>query len=104
MRSFSKLQSNFQLERYLLNMKNHKAKRLLIKLRISSHNLHIETGRYHKPKKTPFEQFISAIPTLSKMNGSDELHLILDCTLYDKLDQLFSQSSKLFVISTSQSK
>ena len=81
-------------------MKKHKAKRLLIKLRISSHNLH-RNRQIPQTKKTPFEQFISVIPTLSKMNGSDGLHLILDCTLYDKLDQLFSQSSKLFVISTS---
>ena len=58
LRPYAKLKSNFQLERYLLNMKNHKAKRLLTKLRISSHNLNIETGRYHKHKKTPLEQRI----------------------------------------------
>ena len=82
LRSFAKLKSNFQLERYLLNMKNHKAKRLLTKLRISSHNLHIETGRYHKPKKTPLQQRICYF--CNSHSVEDELHLILDCTFYDE--------------------
>ena len=66
----------------LLNMKNHKAKRLLTTLRISSHNLHIETGRYHKPKKTPLEQRICYF--CNSHSVEDELHLILDCTFYDE--------------------
>ena len=71
-------------------MENHKAKRLLTELRISSQNLHIETSRYHKPKKTRLEQGICYF--CNSYSVEDERHLILDCMIYDEFrSTLFTQ-------------
>ena len=82
LRSFAKYKQSYKLENYLLNTKNHKAKILLTKLRISAHDLHIETGHYHEPKKTPLDQRICHFCNHNLIE--DEIHLILDCDYYDE--------------------
>ena len=53
LRTYSKYKSSFKLEKYVLHFPLHK-RRNITKLRISAHNLKIETGRYTVPK-TPIE-------------------------------------------------
>ncbi len=45
--------TDIRLVHYLLTLENHGLKIILTKFRISSHNLHIETGRYERPKLEP---------------------------------------------------
>jgi hypothetical protein len=82
LRSFAKYKHSYKLENYLLNTKNFKAKKLLTKLRISAHDLHIETGRYHKPKKIPLDQRTCHFCNQNLIE--DEIHLVLDCSFYDE--------------------
>ena len=55
LRVYSKFKKSFELENYLLQFPTH-IRRNFSKLRISAHNLAIETGRYTKPVQTPIEK------------------------------------------------
>ena len=57
LRCYKELNKDFGLENYLLYFKNNLMCRIsLTKIRLSAHNLHIETERYKRHKKTPFEE------------------------------------------------
>ena len=55
LRMYSKLKITFTLKKYVLHFPQN-VRRNLTKLRISAHNLAIETGRYTKPKKTEIDK------------------------------------------------
>ena len=69
---YSKLKTSFQLEDYLINLKNFNSRQLLTKFRISDHNLEIELGRY---KKVPRNQRICTVCYVLE----DEKHFFLYC-------------------------
>jgi len=50
-------------------------------LRMSSHRLCIETGRWHKPKKILISEKICHVCTTLE----DEYHFVLECSLYFNL-------------------
>jgi hypothetical protein len=54
---------------------------MLAKFRLSSHNLHIETGRHHKPK-TPIELRTCMC---DNTQVEDEIHLLLNCPFYNNI-------------------
>jgi hypothetical protein len=94
----------FGCESYLLCIKDHKLRRTLSRLRLSSHDLCIETGRYTKPK-TPVENRICTLCNVGIIE--DEYHFIMECerysneraALFDRLaDDYFSNSSKRIVL------
>ena len=60
---------------------------MFTKLRISSHNLHIETGRHKRPKKTPVENRYCTYCT--GKNIEDEMHFVCDCELYKNIRTKF---------------
>jgi hypothetical protein len=68
--TYASFKNNFALENYLLTMENKHKKSSYTKLRISAHNLMIETGRHKKPKKLNLskESANNAIIMLLKMN------------------------------------
>lgn len=66
----------FQKEFYLTCVTTTKYRVALTKLRVSSHHLAIETGRYHKPSALPVEQRLCA----SCAQVRDELHLLCHCS------------------------
>ena len=54
LRCYKQFKNVFEFEKYLLfstSISNFKLRKVLTKLRISAHNLHIEMGRYKRPKK-----------------------------------------------------
>ena len=53
LRTYVKLKNKFEMEHYLISVKNISARSAMTKLRISAHDLNIETGPYSKPRKTP---------------------------------------------------
>ena len=67
----------FEIEHYLIHVKNHEHRRALSKLRCSSHILDIERGRYSRPK-TPIMQRIC--PRCKILEN--EIHFITSCKLY----------------------
>ena len=55
----------------------------LSRLRLSSHRLEIETGRWAKPNSIPIENRLCT----SCMKFEDEFHFVLECTRYNDLRQ-----------------
>ena len=80
---YCQFKKSYELEKYLLNVKNRQYRVALTKLRISAHSLHIETGRYHKPMKTPVNDRICLHCDLGIIENEE--HFLLSCTKYDAL-------------------
>ena len=78
LRTYAKFKTTFNLENYLHSIKCINSRILFTKLRISAHDLLIETGRYTKPKKTPVENRLCRF--CKSNNIEDEPHFILHCT------------------------
>ena len=53
----------------------------LCKLRLSSHRLEIEVGRWAKPNRTPLDQRKCRICNIVE----DEFHFLLECELYKQI-------------------
>ena len=80
---YKNLVDNFTLQNYLLKRIPFEYKKLICKLRLSSHCLSIETGRY---KKIPFNRRYCPI---CNQDVEDEFHFILKCPHYIQLRQKF---------------
>ena len=53
------------------------------KIRLSAHNLHIETGRYKRPRKTPIEERLcSYCLSLNIDEIEDEYRVSMSCPRY----------------------
>ena len=73
--------SKFSYQSYLDTILNKKFRTALTRLRVSSHRLEIEMGRWHKPHIIPRnERKCQLCNTLE-----DEFHFILECPLYHDL-------------------
>ena len=77
LRTYSKFKNTFCLENYIIQFPLH-IRRNLTKLRISSHNLAIETGRYVKNKNSPADKrHCFHCKTIES-----EFHSMIECTLH----------------------
>ena len=86
------------MENYVLQFPLH-LRRNLTKLRISAHNLAIETGRYTKPKKTSIEK-----RTCFYCGGiENELHFLFICDLYQNERSVFIEKLKSISIINTES-
>ena len=61
LRTYSKFKSNFQKEGYLNDVPIGNHRKALTRIRTGSHYLHIKTGRYNKPEKTPSSKWFCRI-------------------------------------------
>ena len=78
---------NYSLPAYLDLARKIPSKKSLVKLRISSHKLRIETGRYDK---LPRDQRLCSLCNCNKIE--DETHFLLDCPSYSSIrDRFFSK-------------
>ena len=87
LRTYCLVKQNHRQEPYLQTIGNTKISANISKLRMGSHCLNIETGRFVKPKKIPADQrFCPKCPTLVE----DEIHFLTECSLYrDLRNKLF---------------
>ena len=79
--NFYTLFSNFDHQLYLETIKITKFRIALCKLRLSSHRLEIEVGRWAKPNRTPLDQRKCRICNIVE----DEFHFHLECELYKQI-------------------
>ena len=79
LRVFKLFKQEFKPEPYLSQPHNLHHTLALVRFRISSHNLCIETGRYTRPY-TPKENRICIYCKSNEVE--DEMHFLLDCPLY----------------------
>ena len=80
-----RLYSNFDFKLYLDTLNIKKYRQAFTKLRLSSHYLEIEVGRWHKPDKTPINERKCQICNTIE----DEFHFMLECPLYQELRQKY---------------
>lgn len=92
LRTYSMFKKEYNMENYLLICKS-KQCREFSKLRISAHQLRVETGRYTRPHKIHLE---NRTCLLSKTdNVEDEKHFLLSCSTYDvERRELFTKLSQ----------
>ena len=69
----------FSMEKYLLNIKDKKLRKVMSKFRLSSHNLSIEKGRHTHPKLPIDKRICKHCDSVE-----DEEHLLLHCKLYQE--------------------
>jgi hypothetical protein len=83
LRIYNTFKHEFKIENYLLHITDKKYRTATTNLRISTHKLRIETGRYNKPSKLPIEQRVC----LKCNSGSieDEKHFLLHCSKFEVL-------------------
>ena len=77
--------NTFGYKFYLDIVTTEKFRYALTRLRLSSHRLEVETGRWAKPNAIPFENRLCS--TCQKLE--DEYHFILECTRYNNLRTAF---------------
>ena len=79
--NFYTLFSNFDHQLYLETIKITKFRIALCKLRLSSHRLEIEVGRWAQPNRTPLDQRKCRICNIVE----DEFQFLLECELYKQI-------------------
>ena len=70
---------NYELEYYLVWVKDQRYRIAMTRLRLSSHNLAIETGRHAKPKVPPHMRLCRRCNTQCI---DDEIHFLLVCSMF----------------------
>ena len=79
LRTYSKFKSEFEMEKYLVVLKNVNERRNLTRLRISAHNLNIEKGRHKRPVKVPKEDRVCDLCS----EVEDEFHYVINCQKFN---------------------
>ena len=96
LRTFRTFKFDYKYEDYLSQVTNKNHRTQLTKLRLSSHNLEIETGRHHKPYQKP-EERICRLCNLQ--DTEDEIHFLLKCPVYrdqrSKILKLIEHNTKI---------
>ena len=77
--------SNFQFQKYLDILPLEKHRKSLCRLRVSSHRLEVEMGRWAKPNKIPLENRKCRSCDVLE----DEFHFILQCSRYQDLREIY---------------
>ena len=80
-----KLLADFNFKLYLDFVTIKKFRYAFTRLRVASHRLEIEAGRWHKPNRTPVEERIFFYCN----SLEDEFHFVLECSLYQELRQQY---------------
>jgi hypothetical protein len=80
------IKDNFSLECYLDKIKCMKSRQQLTHLRISAHNLRIESCRYGRNRLERHERICQLCNT---QDIEDEFHFILVCNLYQEIRTKF---------------
>ena len=78
LRSYRLFKSDFRFEEYLLSVKSPKSRKQMTQLRLSSHHLHIETGRHAIPYKEPSDRICTYCNT---KDIEDEILFVMKCSL-----------------------
>ena len=81
LRTYRLFKDTFDLEPYLLNVKNTSYRVALTRLRVGSHSLAIEVGRFHKPIPLPINDRLCSIC----QSVEDELHFLCICPRYSTI-------------------
>ena len=88
LRMYCTYKHEFKLEKYLLQIKSKDKRQYVTRLRVSSHNLYIEKGRYVRPKIPANQRFCQFC---NNKSIDDEIHFVTSCKLNSELrDDMYS--------------
>ena len=87
LRFYNQLKGCFKSEPYLDQVQNRNQRAFLTRMRVSSHQLHIETGRYTRPVPTPIKDRVCQYCPDKVVD--DEAHFILSCNTFKMKRQCF---------------
>ena len=76
LRTYCLVKNDFQMEHYLLNIRNIKTRVAVSKFRLSDHRLAIETGRYVRPRVDPKDRICPVCKVTQ-----DEIHCLVTCQI-----------------------
>ncbi|MCG8429717.1 MAG: reverse transcriptase family protein [Candidatus Omnitrophica bacterium] len=91
LRTYRLFKCSFSLEKYITFSK-FKDRKNFSKLRISTHKLHIETGRHQRPQVPSDMRFCEFCSNFVE----DEMHFVLDCSKYEKERKMLFSSLSSF--------
>ena len=80
LRTFRQFKCEVRREKYLCYINNISLRKNISKLRLSAHNLPIETGRYKRPEKIPPDQRYCEECNMNMVG--DEFHIVMQCPKY----------------------
>ena len=80
LRTFRQFKCKIRQENYLCTIQNVNLRKNITKLRLSAHNLPIETGRYKRPVKIPPNLRLCEECNMNLVG--DEFHIIMKCDKY----------------------
>ena len=80
-----KLFSDFGFKPYLNDVTVTKFRKSFTRLRLSSHRLEVEVGRWHKPNKIPRNERKCRICNTLE----DEFHFLFECSLYSDIRKIY---------------
>ena len=86
---YASFKTNYKFEPYLDYITNFTVRSTLAKLRLSAHNLQIETGRFSKNKTPRDERFCPYCKALNIFEVENEVHFLLSCSLFNDERQQF---------------
>jgi hypothetical protein len=93
--SYSTFKKSFKLENYLIGNPV-QTRKWFTKLRISNHNLPIETARYKKKKVS---RELRSCDSCNSIAIGNEKHMLLECDYYKKeRDVFFNKIKEIFVL------
>ena len=94
---YNQIKINFKREAYLDDIAKFNHRSALTKLRISAHDLKIETGRYKQQiRETRTCDWCQIV--MNTRHIEDEKHVLLDCDLYNSHRRAFTNSTPAQVI------
>ena len=95
LRTYRKFKSDLTLEPYLSFMKKQHVRQSFSRLRISAHNLLIETGRHHRPRPIPVKDRVCDLCDTNAVQ--DEFHIIMECDKFqEERHNLISKITEIF--------
>ena len=86
---YASFKTNYKFEPYLDYIADFTVRSTLAKLRLSAHNLQIETGRFSKKKTPRDERFCLYCKSQNTFTVENEVHFVLACPLYNEQRRLF---------------
>ena len=92
---YASFKTIYKFESYLDYIQDFTIRSTFAKLRVSAHNLQIETGRFSKNRTPRNERFCPYCKTLNIFKVEDEIHFVLACPLFkEAVTQIFN--AKIF--------
>ena len=93
LRTYKLFKKHYCIEPYILTLKNKNYQRALFKLRASSHQLGVETGR-HARDYVPLERRLCKYCSLSQVD--DEYHFMINCSFHTSLREAMFRNINSF--------